>query len=762
MTHSFSRTFCSLIVIVASSVPAAGFAEDEWPPSSALPENLIASLFNAPPTAAAQLNDPLPITFSEFPIDTPILSQYKEQGIVFVQSSTFITTDGSNPTSPVLSGSPRFFGPITGQFVDRQANGIVPTSIQKFSLDAGYFDAVGSVRLTWYDREGKKIGQKVNSGQGIQKLVGEGGDISRFTIEAFADEPAGFAIDNLRIWPLETSLIFREATGDSKVFWSGSALQNYAKDLVPGLDHVGLQVDNTVFESHPGYLLGTYVSADGLESRNVAPYSGVQGQHSRKTFTHISSSTTGSPVVQVREVPLPRDIAESMKQAIEGRIAQGMGYRQFTFSLEKLQQTLSPAAQKGLLDNNATCVGIIEWAAEQAGVNGGQGFIKNSWESLSISYPVFSSDIPLFPLPTDLFQVETLELPLLSPQLMYEGGRGGLGSISFDAPLSAGEIINQWIQGFFDPVDFLIVDPLGRRLGHTAATGTVNEIPGAFYGGDADIEQFLIPNPLPGIYSLQLTGKGGVMNAAVNSADNTLVTEKSLKEGALDQKTIIVLPRKNSPGDLTGNGTISSSDRSQLFYTIPRFAVSANDPADMNRDGLVNGSDLAIFDTVASQIASISTDNTCQPVKASAVLLPLEKSFKSAVRALKTAVSSAQRGKSSALVRKAVKDARKAALEAKVDTRFSCQRIPQEIIDCGATVKPNCQQIAVEGLLSACQRNIGRTIKLAAKYMSRFRKLGVLDSQQQANATQALNKARKILRKTKAASLPDSHSQCAS
>lgn len=47
------------------------------------------------------------ITFSEFAVGTSISTQYQNIGITFGGSGPFITTDGANPTSPVLSGTPR-------------------------------------------------------------------------------------------------------------------------------------------------------------------------------------------------------------------------------------------------------------------------------------------------------------------------------------------------------------------------------------------------------------------------------------------------------------------------------------------------------------------------------------------------------------------------------------------------------------------------------------------------------------------------------
>jgi len=136
------------------------------------------------------------ITFSEYSLDTAITNQYGNKGIVFGGSSPFITTDGANPTSPVLSGSPRFFGAIEGSFVNPK-DGVTPAIADSFQLDAGYFDSVGSTALKLYDSEGNLIEQRTNTGEGIFTFTVEGLPVAKWRLEPIGDDPAGFAIDNV-------------------------------------------------------------------------------------------------------------------------------------------------------------------------------------------------------------------------------------------------------------------------------------------------------------------------------------------------------------------------------------------------------------------------------------------------------------------------------------------------------------------------------------------------------------------------------------
>ncbi len=106
---------------------------------------------------------------------------------------TFINPDGANPTSPVLSGTPLFNGPIAILFDIDQAG---------VGFDGGFFDAAGSTGITAFARDGSLLGTVVNLGTGIEflGLVTDDGSaaIAGVFLDLVGSEPAGFAIDNLR------------------------------------------------------------------------------------------------------------------------------------------------------------------------------------------------------------------------------------------------------------------------------------------------------------------------------------------------------------------------------------------------------------------------------------------------------------------------------------------------------------------------------------------------------------------------------------
>lgn len=513
------------------------------------------------------INDDLIITFSEFPRGTFISDQYAHLGIVFAGDNPFIAGDLSNPTSPVLSGSPLFRGAIEGRFVNPDDK-TTPIIVSGFSLDAGYFDALGSVRLRWFDIEGRLLGQRASSRIGIENFEIEGGSIHSWRIEIIETEPAGFAVDNVSFLPeVGTSLLFREnRDGKKEGTWGLGA------DQIPGFDHVALHVNDRVYESHPGYDTGTYVSVDGRESIRIFERNGAQAQHSRKTFEHdaMEAGRRNTPVIDFEEIAIPRNVGLSMRSGIRQQIQAGARFQKISISFpEGIERTLLPRVQKGG-GGTFTCVGLVEWAAENAGYKEGQGFIPDALESFT--YPYFTFNPP---------RVEFREAPLLSPQLLNYAAK-------FDRLVLDGR---QWFQGFFDPVDFLVTDPLGRRLGFTPALGELNEIPGAFFSGDGNIEQFLIANPVPGEYRVELFGRGERVAGAVNVGGQNEGIDEFLASGEPMEMEFEVGSVPGSRGDLDGDGDVDRDDLDLLRERLNSFVNDTNDPADINADGLIEQRD---------------------------------------------------------------------------------------------------------------------------------------------------------------------------
>ncbi|MEM8978376.1 MAG: VPLPA-CTERM sorting domain-containing protein [Pseudomonadota bacterium] len=105
----------------------------------------------------------------------------------------FITTDSSFPTSPTLSGFPRFNGPIALLFsMDQLAVG----------FDGGFFNAPQSTGITAFARDGSLLGTVSNDNNGVEFLglisaTGQA-EIAGVFLDLVGAEPAGFNIDNVR------------------------------------------------------------------------------------------------------------------------------------------------------------------------------------------------------------------------------------------------------------------------------------------------------------------------------------------------------------------------------------------------------------------------------------------------------------------------------------------------------------------------------------------------------------------------------------
>jgi hypothetical protein len=108
-------------------------------------------------------------------------------------TDTFITTDGSFPTSPTLTGGPRFNGSIAILF---------SVDLAGVGLDGGFFNAIGGTAITAFARNGSLLGSVTNAALGIEflGLVTDDGteQIAGLLFSLVGPEPAGFNIDNLR------------------------------------------------------------------------------------------------------------------------------------------------------------------------------------------------------------------------------------------------------------------------------------------------------------------------------------------------------------------------------------------------------------------------------------------------------------------------------------------------------------------------------------------------------------------------------------
>jgi hypothetical protein len=141
------------------------------------------------------------ITFEGYEEGTPITNQYEADGILFSgaapEEPPFIAGDGSSLTNPVLSGDPRFFGPIHGEFVVPGTS--TPTTVNGLAMDVGYIDDPGSVTLTIITTTGSET--LTANEEGFDHLETETTNITGFVVEEIDYEENGFEIDNVSFTP---------------------------------------------------------------------------------------------------------------------------------------------------------------------------------------------------------------------------------------------------------------------------------------------------------------------------------------------------------------------------------------------------------------------------------------------------------------------------------------------------------------------------------------------------------------------------------
>jgi len=283
---------------------------------------------------------------------------------------------------------------------------------------------------------------------------------------------------------------------------------------IPGIEHVAFvaSLDREVWES-------TVVLPEGAQDPSgreaagdywdpatrsfvrIDPAEGVQGQHTVGTFGHLSTSPdpASSPVTWFDVVPLDPDLGATMAAKI--RDVEGAGHCAVMGEVEPgWLAPLLPSEQKGG-GGTFSSVGLTEWAAEQSERTGYQGFIPDDQEAVFIPGEGWFS--------------------MLTPELQFWAAKSPQVFLTSET----------WVQGILDPVDFVITDPLGRRFGFSAELGLLEEIPDAFFSGNADYEQFFIGHALPGEYTIELFGLGAEANAAFGGPLDGVVFSGALADG---------------------------------------------------------------------------------------------------------------------------------------------------------------------------------------------------------------------------------------
>lgn len=136
------------------------------------------------------------ITFDEVSLGSYVTDQYQGHGVVFT-STTYTTSDGASADSPVLSGSPRFMGPIQGRFV--QPGTLLPATVDYFSFVLGFIDDPYNVDVDYYGADGSYLGTADVGEYGFNRIVIDQPGVASFDIEITGSEANGFGLDDFSI-----------------------------------------------------------------------------------------------------------------------------------------------------------------------------------------------------------------------------------------------------------------------------------------------------------------------------------------------------------------------------------------------------------------------------------------------------------------------------------------------------------------------------------------------------------------------------------
>jgi len=216
-------------------------------------------------------------------------------------------------------------------------------------------------------------------------------------------------------------------------------------------NRVGLFYNNKIYESSRAYAPGDYWDPLTQTYQTISAIDGVQAQHSLGSYLYQSQTPDSSPVSHSNFVALSPEIAQAIAANIETQL--GAGYLDVRAELAN-DIVVLPDMQKGE-NGRFSDAGIIEWAAENAGVNGSLGFTSLGVEL--VSQPQIQGYIP-----------HLLINNILSPGLQ-----------EFFADTDSHLYSDNPFQGLLNSANFLITDPLGRRIGFTSS-GFINEVPGAY------------------------------------------------------------------------------------------------------------------------------------------------------------------------------------------------------------------------------------------------------------------------------------------
>jgi hypothetical protein len=167
----------------------------------------------------------------------------------------------------------------------------------------------------------------------------------------------------------------------------------------------------------------------------------------------------------------------------------------------------------------------------------------------------------------------------------------------------------------FSPVDVILIDPLGRRVGFDASQGVLSEAPGSQYwveesystlddgsGGPLSlvwtnndlVKHLRIENPMAGEYSMELVGTGnGSFEISIATDNATQTTLNSLAGQITSGQRLTQMFSVLQAGDFDRNGVVNGADLGVWSNSFGQSGPGLAADADSDLD--VDGADFLIW-----------------------------------------------------------------------------------------------------------------------------------------------------------------------
>jgi hypothetical protein len=371
----------------------------------------------------------------------------------------------------------------------------------------------------------------------------------------------------------------------AKVPPAAGIIFRYASFVADGTDqadrwsHIGIYSDGKIWESHPGYTAPFFL--DRLRNEYVdgnPSLHGVMNLHTLGSFQSV--------VPSYRLVSMNMQIVEQMAEfAAEKSGSEFIQYQPSYADPALLARVASPEIQKGrqihpgcvlqqecpgqdvnsIADDQYrfSSVGLVEAAAESAGVNGGQGFVPDSLEGIDSPWG---------------------RIPLLSPDLLAWCLGDPEGRTRVESAFQGTPVLKGWIYG---QSGAQVTDSLSRAVCADSCACSPYS-PYAYTNRVQSVRTLVALDPEPGDWQIQLNGFGQTY-VVVEGGVQPVVFAEVLPIGQTRTITVRVPCRSDVTGPL--NRPDGVTDVGDLFAFLALY-FGGEGRADVDRSGSIDVGDI--------------------------------------------------------------------------------------------------------------------------------------------------------------------------